>query len=405
MPLFVCPPIRLQQPGFGGRVSHGFNRSLLRSEKRLIDIFWHFDTSDEYWAAEVVDHAQKSQRSGTSMVLFRICRGQGGRVTRDHFCLPSAIPGMIIPMSPPTQWKKQLSGTDARTWTEKRNQVPDLIESFESDYNFSEHDFVPHATLKQKDQEEFVKKREMSPLQERLNGVTTLPAGFYCFLFLVSGSWLDVTRFQSAREDLLAENFDGAGCISISWLPNLHALPPLPVIAAALSMILHMPFSFLYHWTYAHRLSPTARLNHWSRRMDQSMLHVYAALLSYSYSGRFDFFALNLMFNIDCIYRQFEATVLPNRNQSRLLIAILAFTLPILKEGDYAYFIRLWGSMFTAFVVFATYPLGGWSHTVFHLMFLTVPPLMMTYVPGLPASQEQLNFAAKCAFWAESKSV
>jgi hypothetical protein len=250
-----------------------------------------------------------------------------------------------------------------------------------------------------------IQGREMSALQERINGVTTLPAGFYCFLFLLSGSWLDGSLIEQAREMTTGESFEGEGCISISWIPNLHAVPPLPVIVGALSMILHMPFSFLYHWKYAHRFSTVDRINHWSRRMDQSMLHVYSALLSYAFSGRLDFFMVNLLFNIDCIYRQFEKQVIPRRNQTRLIISIIAYTLPILQRGDYLYFGRLWGIMGLSFLIFATYPIGGWSHTLFHLLFLTIPPLMMNYIPTLPASQDQLNFAANCAVFAESSKL
>jgi hypothetical protein len=301
----------------------------------------------------------------------------------------------------PSLAKRKGGRKEALKWIEKKNQIPGLKESFGSDFQ----ETSDQETCTDEIHHKYMKSREMSPLQERINGITTLPAGIYCFLFLLSGSWLDMSLFQHAREEMSNETFHGIGCISVSWLPNLHALPPMPVIAAALSMILHMPFSFIYHWTYAHRLSPTARLDHWSRRMDQSMLHVYSALLSYAYSGRLDFFAVNALFNIDCIYRQFEEKVIPHRNKTRLIISMLAFSVPILQQGDYAYFGRLWGTIVTSFVVFATYPVGGWSHTLFHLIFLSVPPLMMTYIPGLPASQEQLNFAAKCAVLAESNML
>lgn len=137
--------------------------------------------------------------------------------------------------------------------------------------------------------------------------------------------------------------------------------------------------------------------------MDQTMLHVYSALLSYAFSGRLDFFLANLIMNVDSIFKQWEKQIIPRRNQTRLIVSILSFTLPILESGDYDYFGRLWGTMAFAFAIFALYPFGGWSHTVFHLIFLTVPPMMMTYIPTLPASQEQLQFAAQCALWAESQ--
>ena len=134
--------------------------------------------------------------------------------------------------------------------------------------------------------------------------------------------------------------------------------------------------------------------------MDQTMLHVYSALLSYAFSGRMDYFLVNAILNADCIAKLWEKQIIPVRNQTRLILSILSFTLPILEIGDYDYFGRLWGTMLAAFAVFGAYPFGGWSHTVFHLIFLNVPPMMMTYIPTLPASQEQLQFAAQCAVWA-----
>jgi len=250
---------------------------------------------------------------------------------------------------------------------------------------------------------EYLNKRgTMTPLQEKINGLTTLPAGIYCAMFCLTGSWLSQTMIHQTRQEAAAgSDFQGDGCISISWLPNLHAMPPLPVIAGAMSMILHMPFSFMYHFIYAHQLSSTARIDHWSRRMDQTMLHVYSSLLSYAFSGRVDFFLVNLMLNVDSIAKQWEKQIIPRRNQTRLILSILCFTLPILESGDYDYFGRLWGIMAIAFGVFAAYPFGGWSHTVFHLIFLYIPPMMMTYIPTLLASQDQLQLAAQCAVWAE----
>lgn len=138
--------------------------------------------------------------------------------------------------------------------------------------------------------------------------------------------------------------------------------------------------------------------------MDQTMLHVYASLLSYAFSGRLDFFLVNVAFNADSIYRQWEKQIIPRRNQTRLILSILSFTLPILEREDYRYFGELWGAMGLAFAVFALYPFGGWSHTVFHLIFLTVPPMMMKYIPTLPGSEKQLQVAAQCAIWTESQS-
>eukprot|EP00565_Helicotheca_tamesis_P003055 CAMPEP_0185741250 /NCGR_PEP_ID=MMETSP1171-20130828/38858_1 /TAXON_ID=374046 /ORGANISM="Helicotheca tamensis, Strain CCMP826" /LENGTH=304 /DNA_ID=CAMNT_0028413209 /DNA_START=2292 /DNA_END=3203 /DNA_ORIENTATION=- len=150
--------------------------------------------------------------------------------------------------------------------------------------------------------------REMTPLQERINAITVIPNPCFCLYFLLAGKWLSDEAIEKAREAMgagdfntgsdattfgasddltsfwiknmmqddpatiaqemggmsLQDSYEKFGCIRSTLFPNLHALPPLPVVAAAIGIILHMPFSFLYHWTYAHRLPPgSARIEHW----------------------------------------------------------------------------------------------------------------------------------------------
>lgn len=115
----------------------------------------------------------------------------------------------------------------------------------------------------------YLSGREMTPLQERINAITNLPQVFYCFLFLFSGSWLTPSMIEKVRNDMPDETFQHEGCINISWLPNFHALPPTPILAVALGICLHCPFAFIYHFVYAPYLVSRARIDHWSRRMDQ----------------------------------------------------------------------------------------------------------------------------------------
>ena len=251
------------------------------------------------------------------------------------------------------------------------------------------------------DVDEYMARREMTPLQERMNAITVIPGAFYCFLFLLSGSWLK----QSLVDDIMEATMDSnelatyeSRCLSSSWLPHLHALPPLPVIAAAFGIICHAPFSFVYHWSYAHRLpAGFARTNHWSRRLDQAMIHFCSASMAYATSGRLDFFFANLLFNADCMYRQFQTKIRPRRNQMRIAISVVAYTIPILRRGEWELFGQLWAIFTFGFALFLLYPIGGWSHSAFHLVIALVPPLLMNAAIDLPASQEQLTLAAQCA--------
>ena len=241
----------------------------------------------------------------------------------------------------------------------------------------------------------------MTPLQERMNAITVMPGAFYCFLFLLSGSWLKQSLEDEVQEDLLNGSeipIHESGCISSSWFPHLHAMPPLPVVAGAFGIILHAPFSFLYHWHYAHRLPPgLPRTTHWSRRMDQVMIHACSASMAYATSGRWDFFMANLLYNLDCIYRQLQHRVRPKRNQVRILISMVAYTIPILRRGDIALYGQVWALFGLGCWMFAAYPFGGWSHSAFHVVLAFVPPLLMTSAIDLPASQNQLRLAAQCA--------
>jgi hypothetical protein len=274
----------------------------------------------------------------------------------------------------------------------------------------------------QMDVDKYMASREMTPFQERMNAVTVMPGAFYCIMFLLSGMWLKPSFIQEYEQELLTINtnngvttptdtaaeslFDDSQCLSLGYMPHLHALPPLPLVAAALGIIFHAPFSFIYHWKFAHRLpSGLPRTTHWSRRMDQVMIHVCSGCMAYATSGRIDFFLVNAIFNIDCIYRQFMEKVYPRRNQIRIFISIVAYTIPWLRRGDFTLFAKVWFLFGISGWLFSQYPIGGWSHSAFHIVMAFVPPLLMTAAVELPASQSQLKVAAQCALLAKESLV
>ena len=73
------------------------------------------------------------------------------------------------------------------------------------------------------------------------------------------------------------------------------------------------------------------------------------------------------------------------------------YSLPILRVGEISLFIKLWSTFALSGWLFATYPIGGWSHTMFHIVLAFVPPILMEIAVGLSASQTQIHAAAKCA--------
>ena len=249
----------------------------------------------------------------------------------------------------------------------------------------------------------YMAAREMTPLQERMNALTVFPSLCYCFMVLLSGSWESKSYIEANAEKITNEmEFDDLLCINSHWLPHVHALPPAPVLAVMIGIICHGPFSFIYHWKYAHRLPPgLARTTHWSRRMDQGMLHFQSAFFSYATTGRLDFLLANVFFNMDCFYRQFLEEVRPRRNQTRIGISIAAYTLPLLIRGKFITFLKLCGLFGVGGWLFSQYPIGGWSHSVFHIVCTFVPPIMLATALDLSSSQSQLEVAARCAILAE----
>jgi hypothetical protein len=266
-----------------------------------------------------------------------------------------------------------------------------------------EQSYTNAKTVKECDVGKYMAGREMTPFQERMNAVTVMPGAFYCIMILLSGRWLSKSIIEGNEYDTMYDNinnalFDDSQCISWKWLPNLHALPPLPPVAAAMGIVLHAPFSFIYHWRYAHRLPPgLARTTHWSRRMDQAMIHFCSACMSYATSGRLDFFLVNFLYNADCFYRQFLTRVQPQRNQMRIGISVLAYSIPILRRGEFLLCSKLGVLFGISGWFFRKYPIGGWSHSVFHIFLAFIPPILMSAALELPASQSQLRVAVHCA--------
>jgi hypothetical protein len=276
------------------------------------------------------------------------------------------------------------------------------------------------------DVEVYMTKREMTPTQERWNAITMLPSAIYCLYFLVTAQWLsqetihqitsdttpsthwnatssmDVvpqewTAMQMINQWLGSEGADGCLDGSRWWHFGMPALPPLTVLAIALGICLHAPFSFLYHWTFAHRLPPTARSQHWSRRMDQSMIHVCSTCLSFAVTGSWIYLLINCLYNADCCRRQFRPIVRPKLNQMRIFVSMLAYTVPLLVRGEWDTFLHLWAVLGFSGWFFVQYPVGGWSHAVFHVLLIAVPPLLFQTATLVAVAEPQLQHAATCA--------
>jgi hypothetical protein len=218
------------------------------------------------------------------------------------------------------------------------------------------------------DTEAFFDKRIMTRNQERFNAITMIPGMIYSLYFILAGCWIkagddhhDGSPFHRsensvwsdmAREAFGSENGwrDSFGCIHSSSFPHLTALPPLPVVAGAVGILVHSPFSMMYHWKAASSIEPLYRVKHWSRRLDHAFIHFASACAAYATTGRLDYFLLNAAFNLDCAYRQLEEKVCPKRNLNRVASSGFLYLLPVLMSKQYFLF-------FQFFVMFAT---GAW---------------------------------------------
>ncbi|KAL7581203.1 hypothetical protein ACA910_005988 [Epithemia clementina (nom. ined.)] len=276
--------------------------------------------------------------------------------------------------------------------------------------------------------DEYAAGREMTKLQEQWNALSMIPPTIYCLVYLLTRDWINSDLLDKAQDEYTSDplNFtpqvpdttvvssnhntspwhrlmgggqafspSSVGCLPWTFLP---ALPPLAILAVIVGTVLHMPCSFLYHWKYAHTIDRISRLNHWSRRLDQAMIHFASAIYSYASSGSVDYFIACALYNLHCMYRHaFLSHLRPRSNQMRVGISILAYCLPILRRGDLDRFALLFLVVGTSIWLFSKYPIGGWSHCAFHLVVGFVPVILMQVAQELPVSQPQLMFAAQCS--------
>ena len=78
-------------------------------------------------------------------------------------------------------------------------------------------------------------------------------------------------------------------------------------------------------------------------------------------------------------------------------MSILMYTLPVLLQGHYLLYCKFLLMFILAGYSFSKYPIGGWSHTLFHAFLSFLPYLMFSAAVLLDSSQAQINLAAHCA--------
>jgi len=241
------------------------------------------------------------------------------------------------------------------------------------------------------------KRRQMTKAQEVFNALTMLPYPLIGLYFTLTGKWLFQGKGSSSSEDY---RFDDDQCIFSSLLPDLYAAPPIPTLAIVLGLVLHSPCSIYYHLLCAFKLPPgPERLTHWSRRLDQSMIHVMSFLNSYGSSGSVDYTILGLLFALDSIYHLHHQP--SHKPLVRMIVAFAFPILPLLTPMNNGYFTMEAMQLIFIYSVsgwlFVTYPFGGWSHGIFHLVCAFSIPVTLSVSTKLEASNEALLVATRCA--------
>jgi hypothetical protein len=232
-------------------------------------------------------------------------------------------------------------------------------------------------------------KRAMNTEQEVWNAITMLIAPCYCLYFVLSGKWLTAADLEALSTSDTNNISRYHGCI-----PK----PPLTVIAIVLGIVLHTPASVLYHVLCAFKIPQgPMRINHWSRRLDQAMIHVVSIFWSFGSSGQWTYTLLSMIFNVDSIIGLYRRPFCPRKIFYRFGVALTIQTLPLFINGRPDHIIRLLAIYIASGLMFTKYPLGGYSHGMFHILIAFAPPLVLVASVQLPSVQNELRIAATCA--------
>ena len=141
-------------------------------------------------------------------------------------------------------------------------------------------------------------------------------------------------------------------------------------------------------------------MDHWSRRLDQAMIHFIGICWSYGTYGynHWKCFVFALILNVDSMLRLFQKTVRSRRILCRMAFA---FTIPILPFLQDTERVLVFGQLVLIYSIsvwlFSKYPFGGWSHGFFHLLITCSNPIMMNTVTAMMERDGFIDVAARCA--------
>lgn len=177
----------------------------------------------------------------------------------------------------------------------------------------------------------------MTPLQEVLNAISMLPIALMSLQIL----------FWSDSEPTVSESL------------------------FATSILIHCPFSVFYHLCCAAfhgRVDPVK--GNIALRFDLIFIHVSGAIVSLATSGRYEWFALNVVFNAFCSYRLAGWYANGMERRCSRIICAMGYIVPVLTV-DAHLFLHTLLSFFMMVLAFAlNWHMKGWGHFISHLLLI-----------------------------------
>ena len=294
------------------------------------------------------------------------------------------LPRSLITMSVPTSTTSTMS-LSTKTRSSESVRLISRQQDNISDDDLGDPDFIL-GKVKTKFEDELEKKareRQMTCAQEVCNALTMLAPVLYALYFMLMGKWITEEDLEQAKQggiriyndiNIHADNkaFFSNGheaqyfpqffeeqkhCFASSLFPHVYAFPPLPTLSMFLGFLFHAPCSIYYHLLCAFKLpSGPKRMTHWSRRLDQVMIHSMSVFHCLGYSGNVDYTLFVLAFSLDSMYRLFQGgDHRPRRILARMILAFILPILPLLSHGRVLEFCQL-------IAIFAT---GGWLFSAY----------------------------------------
>jgi len=213
------------------------------------------------------------------------------------------------------------------------------IDSPSSEWAESALPHPPRITRSDSVPVEFVMKRVMTPRQEVANAVSMGVPTLYLLYCWHTGGYV------------------------LTWCSRLV------IIGSAV----HSPLSMYYHMRVALSgagLYPLrCPIDNTPRRLDQTGIHVLHCFAALALSGGCVAYTLAAtLFNMSCIRLQWQQEVVPKRNQRNVFISSFLYLLPMVWRCDWTNLARYFTWAIPGVYCFVKYPLGGYSHAIFHVL-------------------------------------